>query len=156
MSIVLSPTGEAKFGASAIYGTTPENLLLRLYTACSTTAAGGFAAGTPSPTSVLGDFTEATFTGYSAKTLTATQTGTTWSAFTGTPATSQYNAATPQSWTNSGGSPQTILGYYYVGATSGSYYGGEAYATPQVINASGGVHTLPPKFQFGTSPAPTY
>lgn len=145
MAIVFSPAGEAK----ALLGVvTAENITLKLYTACATSG------GVPSSASVVGDFTEATFTSYSSKTLTGTQTGTTWSNPSGTPAQTQYNSGTPQSWTATG-AYQTILGYYYIGATSATYYGAEAFASGIVLSSGQPSMTLIPTIKQGTAPAPT-
>jgi hypothetical protein len=149
MPIVISPAGEAKALGLIVAS---ENFTLKLYTACAT------AGGLPSSASIVGDFTEATFTGYTAKTLTGSLTGTTWSTPSGTPAQTQYNASTPQSWTATGGY-QTILGYYYVGATSGTFWGAESYiasgGTSVVMSASQPTTTLVPTLKLGTNPAPT-
>lgn len=145
MAFVASPAGEAKVLNGAV---TAENLSLRLYTACATSG------GVPTSATVVGDLTEATFTGYSAKALTGTQTGSTWSAASGTPAQTQYNASSPQSWTATG-SYQTILGYYYVGVTSSTFYGAEAFASSIVLSSGQPSMTLIPTLKMGTAPVPT-
>lgn len=149
MAIVISPAGEAKALGGIV---TTEPILCKLYTVCATSG------GLPSAASIVGDFTEASFTGYSAKTLTNTLTGTTWSTPSGTPAVTQYNSASPQSWTATGGY-QTILGYYYVGATSGIYYGAESWVagggTSVVMSAIQPTVTLIPTLRLGTLPAAT-
>lgn len=91
--------------------TTPENLTLKLYTN----------SYSPIASSVAADFTEATFTGYVAKTLSRA----TWGNPTqsGTAAQSLYSQLT---WTNTGSS-QTIYGIYVVGATSGTLIFAEAF-----------------------------
>jgi hypothetical protein len=94
---------------------------------------------TPAETDTALTYTEASFTGYSAKTLTRTLSGTTWSTPAGTGTTleaqdakSVYGAAA-QSWT--GTSAQTIYGYYIVGATSGKLICAERFASPlSVVN----------------------
>jgi hypothetical protein len=144
-TLTYSTAGEAKLLNGVVL---TENLTLKLYTACAT------AGGVPLPSSVVGDFTEATFTGYSAKTLTGTQTGTTWSAASGTPAVTQYNAATPQSWTLTAGT-QTILGYFYVGVTSGTFYGAQSFAAAIALSTGQPSFTLIPAITMGTVPAPT-
>lgn len=149
MAIVISPAGEAKALSSII---TTEALTLRLYTACAT------AGGLPSAASVVGDFTEATFTGYASKSLTGSLTGTTWSTPSGTPAQTQYNASSPQSWTATA-AYQTVLGYYYVGVTSATFYGAESFVagggTSIVLSASQPTMTLIPTLKLGTAPPPT-
>jgi hypothetical protein len=140
-----SAAGEIKALTEIVTG---ENIVCHLYTACAT------AGGQPLPASIVGDFTEATFTGYSSKTLTGTVSGTTWSTPTGTPATSQYNSASPQSWTATG-SFQTILGYYYVGATSGTFYGAQSFASAVVQSSGQPGMTLVPGLSQGTLPVAT-
>lgn len=120
-------------------------------TGAAATVTGG---GIPSTASVVGDFTEATFTGYSAKTLTGTLTGTTWATPTGTPATSQYNSASPQSWTATG-AYQTILGYYHVGATTGTFYGAQSFASSVVMSSGQPSMTMVPSLSQGTLPVAT-
>jgi hypothetical protein len=145
MSFFASPAGEAKALASVVAA---ENLTLKLYSACATSG------GVPSSASIVGDFTIATFTGYSDKTLTGTVSGTTWATPSGTPASSTYNSASPQTWTATGGY-QTILGYLYVGATSGTYYGAEAFASGIALSSGQPGMTLVPTLKLGTSPVPT-
>ena len=149
MAIVISPAGEAKALGGIV---TTEPITLKLYVSCST------AGGLPSSASVLADFTEATFTGYAARTLTNSLTGTTWSTPAGTPAQSQYNAAAPQSWTATG-AYQTVLGHLYVGVTSGTFYGAESFVagggTSVVLSAGQPTMTLIPTLKLGTNPSPT-
>ena len=68
----------------------------------------------PSGTSVLGDFTEATFTGYAAITLT----GGAWVTTAGGPATAVF----AQQAFSIGTSAQTIYGYYIVHVASGTVW----------------------------------
>lgn len=74
---------------------------------------------TPAVTSVAADFTEADFTGYTAKTLTRSQTGSTWGAASITSDISQSEYGTDQSFTYTGATSQSVYGWYIVGATSG-------------------------------------
>ena len=143
----LSAAGEAKCLNTIL---TFEPLLCKLYVACAT------AGGVPTVASVVGDYTEPVFTGYAAKTLTNTVGAGTWAAPAGTPAASQYNAASPQSWTSTAGAAQTVLGAFYVGATSGIYYHGEPFATGQVYNfTTSPTNTFIPRLVLGGTPAPT-
>jgi hypothetical protein len=144
MPFVHSANGEAKNLTAVL---TSQNRTYKLFTACATVG------GVPTPASVVGDFTEATFTGYAAKTVTGTISGSTWSAPTGTPALSQYNAAAPLSWTATGGY-QTILGYFVVLA-DGSYLGAETYQNPVILSSGSPNCTLIPAELSGTSPTPT-
>jgi hypothetical protein len=74
---------------------------------------------TPVVGSVLADFTQADFTGYSAKTLTRSQTGSTWGAASIASNIAQSEYATDQSFTYTGATSQSVYGWYIVGATSG-------------------------------------
>ena len=143
----LTTAGEAKALGS---GLTAENFTLKLYTACATTG------GVPTAASVVGDFTEPTFTGYAGKTLSGALSSTTWSTPTGLPAVSQYYASAPQSWTMTAGTSQTVLGAFYVGAVSGVFYHAEPFATGQLYNSTTSpTNTFVPKFTLGGSPNPT-
>jgi hypothetical protein len=109
---------------------------------------------TPSETTVAANMTavEATFTGYSRKTLTRTTGGSTWS----TPAsaapvnswsaealvaTTTYNSGTPQTWT--AGASATIYGYFYLGVTSGKLIMAELFATPQPVVSTNVINFTP-------------
>ena len=143
----LTSAGEAKCLGSIL---TAENMTLKLYTACATTG------GVPTAASIVGDFTEPTFTGYAGKTLSNALGATTWSTPAGTPSVSQYYASAPQSWTSTAGAAQTVLGAFYVGAVSGVFYHAEAFAAGQLYNATTSpTNTFVPKFTLGGSPAPT-
>jgi hypothetical protein len=97
---------------------------------------------TPSETDTAATYTEADFTGYAAKTLTRSVSGTTWSTPAGTgseleaqDAKSSYNSGSPQTWNAT--SAQDIHGYIFVGATSGKLVKAERYAsTISLVNPS--------------------
>lgn len=112
-----------------------EGYSLRLYTAVSP------ALG---PNTTLANFTEATFTGYSAKSLTRAGA----SAATTVSGAAQITWA-QQSWTNGGASPQTILGYYMVAVTSGKVLWCEAFGTSRVLNQND-VLQLTPLFDLAS------
>ena len=69
---------------------------------------------TPTAYSVIGDFTECDFSGYSEKTLTAGDWGA--ASILGTEASSTYNDV--QEWT-CGATPNDVYGYFVVGVDSG-------------------------------------
>lgn len=69
--------------------------------------------------SVAADFTEADFTGYSAKTLTRSQSGGTWASASIDSDIAESEYGTDQSFTYTGATSQSIYGWYIVGATSG-------------------------------------
>ena len=97
-----------------------ENYTLKLYTAISP------ALG---ESSVAGDFTEATFGGYSS----ASKTRAGWAgASTAGGTTSTTHAQS--SWTKSDAGTQTILGYYVIGATSTVLLWAETFAASRTLN----------------------
>jgi hypothetical protein len=81
--------------------TAPQNLVLRLYRSNTT----------PSDTDTAGTYTEASFPGYSAITLT----GASWNAA----ASGTIAFGSQQTFTCSGASTDDIYGYYVTQATSG-------------------------------------
>jgi hypothetical protein len=89
-------------------------------------AQGAFA---PVPTSDPTTFTEATFDGYAAKTITA------WtSAYLVPGPSSEILSAAVLSWSPTGTTtPNTITGYWIVGG-NGHYLGGESFAQPVILN----------------------
>lgn len=118
MALLCPDAGERELLRKALK--VDEDMSLRLYTAVSPALGEG---------TVIGHMTEATFTSYAAKTLTRAN----WS----TPATNAgvtSSTYAQQSWTNTGASPQTILGYYIVGVTSGILLWVEAFAASRTLN----------------------
>jgi hypothetical protein len=112
---------------------------------------------TPSETDTAATWTaaEATFSGYSRKTLTRTVSGSTWatpsiqaptdawSAEAGV-AQSTYNAASPQTWTAGAGVSATVYGFFYLGATSGKLLFCQLLGVSQPITAGTVVTIVPP------------
>lgn len=109
--------------------TTVRNLILRLFKSNTT----------PGESSVVGDLTEADFTGYSAITLT----GASWSTSAGDPATGSY---AEQTFTSSADqSAQSIYGYYLTRATDGDLIAAERFSNgPYVIANNGDTIKLTP------------
>lgn len=101
-----------------------ENMTLKLRSDGATPAAGDTA----------GTYTEATFTGYSAKTLTAQQGVSLWPAPTTVSTVTSSAYGTTLTWAAT--STQTITGYFVVGATSGTLFWSENFAASQNL-ASG-------------------
>lgn len=101
MALNFPDTGENLSLEMITNKTAPQNLVLRLYQNNIT----------PSDTDTAGTYTEATFTGYAAITLT----GANWNAASA--GTITYNAQ--QTFTCSGASSNNIYGYYVTQATSG-------------------------------------
>lgn len=107
-----------------------EDYTLKLYTAQG--GAGGELA-------VAGDFTVATFTGYSNKTLT--RAGWSGASTAGGVTTTSY---AQQSWTCTA-SGQTIVGYYVIGATSTTLLWYEAFGVARVLTPPSDQLLLTPK-----------
>lgn len=109
--------------------TSEEDFSLRLYTAISP----GLDENT-----VIGHLTAATFTGYSP--IALTRSG--WPAAS-TSAGTTSSAYAQQTWTHGGGGAQTILGYYVVGATSGTLLWVEAFAQSRTLNPGDELRVTP-------------
>lgn len=149
MAMKIAKTGQVQLLTDLLGGGSLENWSLRLYAS----------AHTPAVTDVLSTYTaiEASFTGYSAKTLTRSVSGATWATPTASGTTidavnnnakSTYNAGTPQSW--SATSAQTIYGYFWSGATSAVLIAAEAFASSiALVNPS--TLTLPPALELGSN-----
>jgi hypothetical protein len=115
MSMKILKTGQQQLLTDLLGGGTLENWSLRLFAS----------SHAPAVTDTLSTFTaiEASFTGYSAKTLTRSISGATWGTvgLTGTTIDGSNNNAksaygTTQSW--SATSAQTIYGYFISGLSS--------------------------------------
>jgi hypothetical protein len=102
--------------------TTPLTMVLRLYTNNYT----------PVPGSHVADFTEATFTGYAAVTLNNSL----WGSPTIVSDRGQtiYDSGTPVPFVSSGGSPQTIYGYFLENTDAGVVWFAEKFATARTVN----------------------
>lgn len=139
MSLLVPNVGEVVLLGNMLAGGTLENWTLKLFKNDKTPAEGD----------VAGDYTEADFTNYTAKTLTRSVSGSTWS----TPSTdgggttsSTYNGASPQSWT-CGATGNTIYGYFVVGATSGTLIYAERFANARTL-VENDVLNLTPKLEL--------
>jgi hypothetical protein len=111
MALLVPNVGEGLMLEHITGKTAVENLLLKLFQSNTT----------PGETDTAGTYTEATFTGYAAKTLT----GASWTITTGAPTYASY---AEQTFTSTAGSQnQAIYGYYVVGATSGTLYWSERF-----------------------------
>lgn len=131
MAIVFPNEGEAYFLNRFLKGTNgANNLTLKLYTA----VAGGLVEGT-----VLANFTEASFPGYAAKTLTNSTWG---NAVISTVTSSTYAT---QTWTcTGGGANQGCLGYYVVDLVAGVVVWAEPFAATENMVNNGDVINVPP------------
>lgn len=100
MALMFPNTGENLVLEMIVNKTAAQNLVLKLFSSNTT----------PSETDTAGTYTEATFSGYAALTLT----GASWGAASGSIAYAQ------QTFThNGGGVSNSIYGYFVVQATSG-------------------------------------
>lgn len=119
MALLCPNVGEVVLLGNLLAGGTLENWTLKLYKTNVT----------PAETDTAASYTESTFTGYSSKTLTRTVTGSTWATPTtsGGVTSSQYNSASPQTW--SATSAESCYGYFVVGATSTTLIIAELFAS---------------------------
>lgn len=103
MTLLVPNNGEGDGLSYFVNKSTPENLVLRLYTNNIT----------PAETDTAATYTETTFTGYAAITLT----GANWTITEGAPSSAAY---AQQTFTSSAGSQSvSCYGYYMTRATSG-------------------------------------
>lgn len=131
MALTVPNAGELLLLQAALGEATPENLVLKLYT------------GSPSisPTLAAGGITEMTGQGYASKTLTATE----WTYATNGAGAAEASYA-QQSFVFTAGGPATINGYYVVGATSGTLYWIEPFASGLVVQNESDTIRVTPKF----------
>jgi hypothetical protein len=135
MALLVPDVGEVVLLSNLLAGGTLENWTLKLYKT----------SVTPAESDTAASYTVADFTSYSDKTLTRSVSGGTWSTpstSTGT-TSSSYNAGTPQNWTNTGASAQTIYGYYVVGATSTTLLFAELFAASRTLNQNDQLNLTP-------------
>lgn len=144
MSMLVPNEGEIQLLTDLLGGGALENWTLKLFSSNTT----------PAETDTAATYTECTFTGYSAKTLTRTLSGSTWSTPAGNSsntvnsesqdAKSTYGASA-QSW--SATSAQTVYGYIIVGATSTKLIAAEKFGSSiSLVNPS--TLTLQPVMQL--------
>jgi hypothetical protein len=127
MALNFPDTGENLSLEMITNKTAPQNLLLKLYKNNIT----------PSDTDTAGTYTEATFPGYAAITLT----GASWNAASA--GTIAYSAQ--QTFTCSGAATDDIYGYYVVQASSGTLlYSERDGAAPFAIRNSGDAVKITP------------
>jgi hypothetical protein len=112
--------------------TTAQNLVLKLYQNNHT----------PGYSDAVGAFTEATFTGYSAITLT----GASWTASGSDPTALTYAQQSFASTANQ--TAQTIYGYFLIRATAVDLIAAELFATPIVIQYNGDTINITPTLNF--------
>jgi hypothetical protein len=130
MTLRVPNVGEAIMLKAIVNHTAPQNLVLKLYSSNTT----------PADTDTAGAYTEATFTGYSAKTLT----GGSWTVVEGNPSEASY---AQQIYTSTAGSQnQSIYGYFVVQTSSGSLMWAERFSDgPYTIVNNGDEIRITPK-----------
>ena len=135
MTLTVPDVGEALLLDNALKTASPEALILRLYSNNYD----------PIKTSVAGAFTEVTGSGYAAKMLTRAGWG---AAVPGSPSVSTYGTAQTFNWTGAA----TVVGYYLVGATSGTLYWAERLYTGSGQAFNGGDSlTITPKITLASA-----
>ncbi len=137
MALLVPDVGEVELLKRLLYPSSGENGTLKLYKTNVT----------PAESDTAGSYTEADFTGYVSKTLTSTQSGSTWAVPTtgGGTTSSTYGGGTPLSWSPL--STQTVYGYIVVGASSTTLWWAELFATSKNLS-SGDTLNLTPKMQL--------
>jgi hypothetical protein len=149
--LLIPDEGETRLLTEILDGATVrENWTLKLYQNNYTPVASSSAA----------NFTEATFTGYAAKTLTRTITASTWQAVAEGAPSGAWNpqanvgkstyGSSAQVFSITGGTAQTIYGYFVVGATSGKVLFAEIFAAPRTLNPPLDTLSFTPAFEFGS------
>jgi hypothetical protein len=135
MTLVIPNVGEAAMQDNSLKATTPEALILKLYS-------NNYDAVN---SSVAGSFTEVTGGGYASKTLTRAG----WNAAVpGSPTSSTYGTAQVFSFT---GTIAAVVGYFLVGATSGTLYWAERlYAGAGQAFGNGDSLTVTPKITYAS------
>jgi len=135
MPLVIANVGELELLDKMLKDalTVDENYTLKLFTNNVT----------PDQASIASTFTEATFTGYSAKALTRTA----WSAAT-TVSNKAQSSYSQQSWT-CGATGDTIYGYYVIAATSTVLLWAEKFDSPRIV-ANTDVFNVTPVFTFNS------
>lgn len=139
MSMMIPNEGKLEWAKRALYSNSgSENLTLKLFQNNIS----------PAETDTAATYTEATFTGYVAVTLTSSQSAGTWAV----PTTSS-NLAVSQYGTNAvftAASDQTIYGWFIVGASSGKCYASQAFgAGKPLAGATSDQLTIVPVMQLG-------
>ena len=128
-TVLVPDVGEVQLLTMALSKATVETQTLKLYKTDVTPAEAHTAAS----------YTEMTGQGYAAKTLARAS----WSIATATGVTT---ASYPQqTYTFTGGGPDTIYGYFVIETTSTVILGAEKFATSQVVQNNGDQILITPK-----------
>ena len=130
MTLRVPNVGEVKMLENVLNKTAPENQILKLFRSNTT----------PADTDTHTTYTEATFTGYTAITLT----GTNWTVTSGDPTEAAYAQQTFAS--TAGSQNQSIYGYYVTQASSGVLMWAERFTDgPYTIVNNGDEIRITPK-----------
>lgn len=122
MALVLPQNGEGDALAAIVGKAAAENLVLHLYTNDIT----------PGETDTTATYTEATFTGYAAITLTPAS----WTVTEGDPGLAAYPQ---QAFTSSADqAPESVYGYYLTRVTSGRIAWAERFPAGPYVMANNG------------------
>ena len=122
MTLLFPNNGEDKALQYLVNKATPENLVMKLFKSNTT----------PAETDTAGTYTEADFTGYSAKTLT----GASWTATPGAPSQVAYAQQTFASSADQ--TAQNIYGYFYIRVTTLDLIAAERFASAPVVVQNNG------------------
>jgi hypothetical protein len=130
MTLRIPNVGEGNMLEMIVNKTAPENLILKLFTSNTT----------PADTDTASTYTEASFTGYTAKTLT----GASWTVTTGAPSEASF---AQQSFTSSASqTAQTVYGYYVIQTTSTELMWSERFTDgPYTVTNNGDEIRVTPK-----------
>jgi hypothetical protein len=135
MALLVPDVGEVELLKRLLYPASAENWTLKLYKTNVTPAESDTAAS----------YTVADFTGYSDKTITNTQSGSTWAVPTTSSGTTSSTYGTTLTWSPT--TSQTVYGYYVVGATSTVLLFAELFASSKSLS-NGDTFNLTLKFQL--------
>lgn len=123
--ITIPDEGKIEWLKRGLYGNAgSENLTLKLFKNNITPADGDSSA----------TYTVADFTGYSDKTLTSSQSGSTWAVPTASGGKGTSTYGTTQTWTAT--SDQTIYGWYALFASSGKVAGAQAFGAGKPLTGA--------------------
>lgn len=130
MTLRIPNVGEGNMLEMIVNKTAPENLILKLFTSNTT----------PADTDTAGTYTEASFTGYTAKTLT----GSSWTVTPGAPSEAAYAQQTFASTASQ--TAATVYGYYVIQTTSTELMWSERFTDgPYVVTNNGDEIRVTPK-----------
>ena len=133
MTLRIPNVGEGNMLEIVVNKTAAEDLVLRLFTSNTT----------PADTDTTATYTQASFTGYTAKTLA----GSSWTVTPGDPSEASY---AQQTFTSSASqTAQTVYGYYVIQSSSTELMWSERFTDgPYVVTNNGDEIRVTPKLTF--------